>query len=75
MPGVANYGRKPTVGAPAPLLETHLFDFTGDLYGRTIEVRLIAFIRDEKKFDGLDALKAQIATDSARAREILSTIE
>ena len=74
MPGVANYGRKPTVGAPAPLMETHLFDFNGDLYGRTIEVRLIAFIRDEKKFDGLDALKAQIATDSARAREILSTI-
>ncbi len=70
--GVANYGRKPTVGAPAPLLETHLFDFDGDLYGREIEVRFIDFIRDEQKFDGLDALRAQIAKDSARAREILA---
>lgn len=70
--GVANYGRKPTVGAPAALLETHLFDFDGDLYGKRIEVRFIEFIRDERKFDGLDALKAQIAKDSERAKEILA---
>lgn len=70
--GVANFGRRPTVGADAPLLETHLFDYAGDLYGKTMEVRFIDFIRDEKKFDGLDALKAQIAADSDKARKLLA---
>jgi riboflavin kinase/FMN adenylyltransferase len=69
--GVANFGRRPTVGSPAPLLETHLFNFAGDLYGKTLEVRFVEFIRDEKKFDGLDALKAQIAADSRIAQRIL----
>ena len=59
------------MGEGAPLLETYLFDFDGDLYGAEMEVDFIAFLRDEKKFDGLDALKAQIAEDSARARAIL----
>lgn len=68
---VSNFGRRPTVGADDPLFETYLFDFDGDLYGREIEVSLIAFLRDEKKFDGLDALKAQIAEDCIKAREIL----
>ena len=68
---VSNFGRRPTVGEGAPLLETYLFDFDGDLYGAEMEVDFIAFLRDEKKFDGLDALKAQIAEDSARARAIL----
>lgn len=70
--GVANFGRRPTVGAPHPLLEAHLFDFAGDLYGKTIGVEFIAFIRDEMKFDGLDALAAQIAADSATARSVLA---
>ncbi len=69
---VSNYGRRPTVGADAPLLETHLFDFDGDLYGREIEVVFIDFIRDERKFDGLDALKEQIEDDCASARRILT---
>ena len=69
---VSNFGRRPTVGEGAPLLETYLFDFDGDLYGAEMEVDFIAFLRDEKKFDGLDALKAQIAEDSARARVILA---
>jgi riboflavin kinase/FMN adenylyltransferase len=68
---VSNFGRRPTVGSDAPLLETHLFDFDGNLYGEDIEVRFIEFIRDERKFDGLDALKAQIAKDCDRARRIL----
>lgn len=68
---VSNYGRRPTVGSDAPLLETYLFDFEGDLYGRRIEVSFIAFLRDERKFDGLDALKAQIANDCVNARAIL----
>ncbi len=69
--GVANFGRKPTVGSDAPLLEVHLFDFSGDLYGKSIEVGFFQFIRDEMKFDGLDSLKAQIAIDSGAARRIL----
>jgi len=66
--GVANIGVRPTVGAAAPLLEAHLFDYAGDLYGQTVEVALVAFIRPEQKFDGLDALRAQIARDAAAAR-------
>jgi riboflavin kinase / FMN adenylyltransferase len=69
---VSNFGRRPTVGSEAPLLETHLLDFDGDLYGREIEVDFIDFIRDEVKFDGLDALKAQIAKDSVKARALLA---
>ncbi len=70
--GVANFGRRPTVGAPAPLLEAHLFDFSGDLYGREITVSFAHFIRPEMKFDGIDALKAQIAKDSDTARRFFS---
>ncbi|MCF4164725.1 bifunctional riboflavin kinase/FAD synthetase [Zavarzinia compransoris] len=70
VPGVANIGRRPTFGKPDENLEVHLFDFAEDLYGRRIEVRLLAFIRPERKFDGLEALKAQIAADSAEARRI-----
>jgi riboflavin kinase/FMN adenylyltransferase len=70
--GVANYGRRPTIGESAPLLEVFLFDFSGDLYGKTIEVAFIDFIRGEEKFPSLEALRAQIAADAARAREILA---
>ncbi len=69
--GVANLGRRPTVDGVSERLEVHLFDFARDLYGQTLETELVAFIRAEQKFDGLDALKAQIAADSARARELL----
>jgi riboflavin kinase / FMN adenylyltransferase len=70
--GVANLGRRPTVAGTVERLEVHLFDFAEDLYGRHLRVRLIEFLRPEKKFDGLDALQAQIAEDSARARAILA---
>ena len=69
--GIANYGRRPTVGAEAPLLEVHLFGFSGDLYGASIQIDFVDFIRDEKKFDGLDALKLQIAQDIKSAKVIL----
>lgn len=69
---VSNFGRRPTVGSPEPLLETHLFDFRDDLYGREIIVEFVDFIRDERKFDGLDALKAQIAADCETARARLT---
>ncbi|GJL91423.1 bifunctional riboflavin kinase/FAD synthetase [Hyphococcus sp.] len=68
---VSNFGRRPTVGSDAPLLETHLFDFGGDLYRREIEIEFVAFLRDEQKFDGLDALKAQISKDCERAEALL----
>jgi riboflavin kinase/FMN adenylyltransferase len=70
--GVANLGLRPTVGGLEPRLEAHLFDTDTDLYGRHLRVALIDFIRPEQKFAGLDALKAQIAADAARAREILA---
>lgn len=69
--GVASFGRRPTIDNGAPVLEVYLFDFSGDLYGRTIEVFLIGWIRPEEKFPSLDALKAQIAADAERARTIL----
>ena len=70
--GVANLGLRPTFGTDAPRLEVHLFDFDGDLYGQALSVGLIDFIRPEKKFDGLEALKAQIAEDATAARQILA---
>jgi|TARA_R110000824_G_scaffold118960_19_gene272597 riboflavin kinase/FMN adenylyltransferase len=70
--GVANFGRRPTFDKKDVILEVHLFDFDGDIYGHHIAVSFVEYLRAEKKFDGLDALKAQIATDSAKAREILA---
>lgn len=73
LPGVASLGVRPTI-APGgePLLEVHLFDFDGDLYGRRIEVEFIAKLRDEEKFADLDALRTQMDRDAAAARRILS---
>jgi riboflavin kinase / FMN adenylyltransferase len=70
--GVANLGLRPTVGGLGPKLEAHLFDTDADLYGRHLRVALVEFIRPERKFSGLDALKAQIAEDAVRARRILA---
>lgn len=72
LPAAASIGVNPTVGAlPAPLLEAHLFDFSGDLYGKTIEVELIAFLRPEAKFESIDALKLQMRDDVIDARRAL----
>jgi riboflavin kinase/FMN adenylyltransferase len=71
--GVANVGRRPTLGGdPVTRLEVHLFDWSGDLYGQEIRVRLHAFLRADAKFDGLDALKAAIAADADQARRVLA---
>jgi riboflavin kinase/FMN adenylyltransferase len=68
--GVASVGRRPTVKEDAPpLLEVHLFDWNGDLYGRHLRVRFLAKLRDEKKYDGLDALRSAIAQDVAQAKD------
>jgi riboflavin kinase / FMN adenylyltransferase len=73
LPGVANVGVNPTVGAlPEPVLEAHLLDFSGDLYGKTVEVELITFLRDEAKFDDVEALKAQMKQDVIDARRGLA---
>jgi riboflavin kinase / FMN adenylyltransferase len=75
VPGVANLGRRPSFDGTEDLLEVHLFDFAGDLYGRHLRVQLMHFIRAEKKFDGIDALKAQIAADAAAARKHLAAAD
>ncbi|MFN7054287.1 riboflavin biosynthesis protein RibF [Hyphomonas sp.] len=69
--GVANFGRTPTTGLRDPLLETHIFDFSGDIYGRWLEVQLIAWLRPELKFDSLEAMIAQMHKDAEAARKIL----
>ena len=70
--GVANLGRRPTVGGEVERLETHLFDFNDDLYGRHLRVQLIEFLRPERRFDGLEQLKAQIAQDCRLAKAALA---
>jgi riboflavin kinase / FMN adenylyltransferase len=66
---VASVGRRPTVNPLArPLLEVHLFDWDGELYGRRVKVRFLEKLRDEQKYDGLDALKEAIARDARQAR-------
>ena len=70
--GVANLGVRPMFETPEPLLEVWLFDFDDSLYGQVIETELVAFLRGELKFDGLDALKVQIDADAQAARAALS---
>lgn len=71
-PGVANIGVRPTVGGePRYLLEVHLFDFSDHIYGRHAEVEFRLKLRDERKFDSFDELKAQIQRDSLAARSYL----
>jgi riboflavin kinase/FMN adenylyltransferase len=72
LPGVANFGRRPTVNDRGPLFEAHLFDVDRDLYDKALTIRVIDFIRPEMRFSGLEALTAQIAADATRAREILA---
>ena len=72
LPGVASLGTRPTIGGVEALLEAHLFDFSGDLYGREIEVEFAAKLRDEASFPTLEALTAQMRRDAADARRILN---
>jgi riboflavin kinase/FMN adenylyltransferase len=72
VPGVANLGRRPTLGGdPVSRLEAHLFDFAGDLYGQELEVALVAFLREERRFADFGELTRQIAADAAEARRVL----
>jgi riboflavin kinase/FMN adenylyltransferase len=72
--GAANLGLRPSFDPPKELLEPYFFDFSGDLYGQTIAVELHAYLRPELRFDGLDALKVQIARDCEEARTLLAAI-
>ena len=71
--GVMNVGCRPTVDGTRPTVEVHLFDWSGDLYGKTLTVSLEKFLRLEQKFASLEALKAQIQADCATAKVILET--
>ncbi len=72
--GVASYGRRPTVDNGAPLFETYLFDYSGDLYGKAVKAWPMAYLRPELKFDGLDALVVQMHKDAEEARTVLSAL-
>ena len=72
--GAANLGIRPSFDPPKELLEPHFFDFAGDLYGQEIDVAFHAFIRPEAKYDGMDALMAQIARDCEQAKALLADI-
>lgn len=70
--GVANFGRTPTTGLRDPLLETHIFDFEGDIYGHRLEVQLIGYLRPELKFASVDLMVTQMHADCEAARTILA---
>jgi riboflavin kinase/FMN adenylyltransferase len=74
LPGVANLGLRPTIEGDGTSrhFEVHLFDFTGELYGETMEVRFVQRLREELRFENLEQLKAQIERDAARARAVLA---
>ena len=71
-PAVASFGTRPTVDDGRPLLEVHLLDFDGNLYGQEMEVEFIERIRDERKFNSLSSLAAEMKRDKERARAILA---
>lgn len=73
--GMANVGVRPTVNGTERRFEVHLLDFTGDLYGQEVQVKFFDRLRGEQKFEGIEALKVQLAHDETRARELLAGVE
>lgn len=71
-PSMVNVGLNPTFDGQTIHIESHIFDFSGDIYGETMQIHFVEKIRDEKKFDGIDALRGQLALDEKNSREILS---
>lgn len=67
--GVASLGTRPTVGGREPLLETHLIDWSGDLYGQELEVEFVAFLREELRFESIEAMQVQMRIDLEQARQ------
>jgi len=72
LPGVANLGVRPTVDGMTRVLEAHVFDFSGDLYGHEIEVEFVRFLRPEQRFASLELLREQILADASAARQWLA---
>ena len=72
--GVTNIGMRPTFGETAPTIETHVLDFSGDLYGRTVRLAFVQRLRDERRFEDVDALKAQIDADKRRAERLFTRL-
>ncbi len=73
--GVASYGRRPTFDNGSALFEIHLFDFTGDLYGKILRVHVISYLRGEEKFDSVEDLVAQMDRDSEEARAAIASVQ
>jgi riboflavin kinase/FMN adenylyltransferase len=73
--GVASFGRRPTFDNGAPLLEVHLFDFVGDLYGQDVQVEFVGWIRGEERFESAEALVARMDIDAREARVMLARTE
>ena len=72
-PAMANIGVRPTIGTQSMRSETCILGFSGDLYGKNVEVGLLAYLRPEKKFDGLEALAAQMTADAESSRRAFDT--
>jgi len=70
--GAANFGVRPTFGGRRAVLEVHLLDFAGDVYGKNVSVEIVDKLRDEQRFDSVDALTRQITDDVGRARDRLA---
>ncbi len=72
--GLTNIGVRPTFGETETTVETHLLDYSGDLYGREVRLGFVLRLRDERKFDDVDALRAQIEADQRRAERLFSRL-
>jgi riboflavin kinase/FMN adenylyltransferase len=72
--GVTNIGMRPTFGETAPTIETHVLDFSGDLYGQSVRLAFVQRLRDERRFEDVDALKAQIDADKRRAERLFTRL-
>ena len=72
--GVTNIGMRPTFGETAPTIETHVLDYSGDLYGQTVRLAFVQRLRDERRFEDVDALRAQIDADKRRAERLFTRL-
>ena len=72
--GVTNVGMRPTFGETVPTIETHVLDYSGDLYGHTVRLAFVQRLRDERRFEDVDALRAQIDADKRRAERLFTRL-
>ena len=72
--GVTNIGLRPTFGETVPTIETHVLDYSGNLYGQTVRLAFVQRLRDERRFDDVDALRAQIDADKRRAERLFTRL-